>query len=166
MFTLRPESVFTMKQCGCSRSTRIGVHVAPEYATGTLRVFETNYNVLFRPFLTGIPRHDTIARVLCKLKPEEVEQAFHKWVNGLIDVTDCEVIAINGKTARRSFDTRHRRNPLHSVSAWCCEHQLVLGQKATSEKSNEITAKRITSAVCGEKPLAGRKYSLDIGHDL
>lgn len=94
----------------------------------------------FRPFLSGIPRHDTIARVLCRLKADEVEQAFHKWISGLINVTDCEVIAIDGKTARRSFDTRHRRNPLHSVSAWCCEHQLVLGQKAVSEKSNEITA--------------------------
>ncbi len=94
----------------------------------------------FRPFTSGIPRHDTIARVLCRLKPEEVEQAFQKWINGLIDVTNCEVIAIDGKTARRTFDTRHRRNPLHSVSAWCCAHQLVLGQKATSEKSNEITA--------------------------
>ncbi len=94
----------------------------------------------FRPFVSGIPRHDTIARLLCRLKADEIGQAFHKWINGLIDVTDCDVIAIDGKTARRSFDTRQRRNPLHSVSAWCCSHQLVPGQKAVSEKSNEITA--------------------------
>jgi len=94
----------------------------------------------FRSFTSGIPKHDTIARVMCRLKSEDIEQAFHQWVNALIDVTDCEVIAIDGKTARRSFDTRNRRNPLHSVSAWCCEHKLVLGQKAVSEKSNEITA--------------------------
>lgn len=94
----------------------------------------------FRPFTSGIPKHDTIARVMCRLKPEDIEQAFHQWVSALIDVTDCEVIAIDGKTARRSFDTRNRSNPLHSVSAWCCEHKLVLGQKAVSEKSNEITA--------------------------
>lgn len=97
----------------------------------------------FRPFSPGIPRHDTI-RVLCRLKPEEIEQAFQKWISALIDVTDCEVIAIDGKTARRSFDTRHRRNPLHSVSAWCCEHKLALGQKAVSEKSNEIETVRFS----------------------
>lgn len=94
----------------------------------------------FRPFASGIPRHDTIARVLCRLNADEVEQAFQTWIKHLIQVTDCEVLAIDGKTARRSFDTRHRRNPLHTVSAWCCAHQLVLGQKAVSEKSNEITA--------------------------
>ena len=94
----------------------------------------------FRPFACGIPKHDTIARVLCRLNADEIEQAFQTWIKHLIQVTDCEVIAIDGKTARRSFDTRQRRNPLHTVSAWCCAHQLVLGQKAVSEKSNEITA--------------------------
>ena len=94
----------------------------------------------FRSFESGIPKHDTIARVICRLKPDDIEQAFHNWVTSLIDTTNCEVIAIDGKTARRSFDTRNRRNPLHSVSAWCCEHKLVLGQKAVNEKSNEITA--------------------------
>ena len=71
----------------------------------------------FRPFICGIPRYDTIARVLCRLKPEEVEQAFHNWINGLIDVTDCEVIAIDGKTARRSFDTRPAIGAIHSIQS-------------------------------------------------
>lgn len=94
----------------------------------------------YRPFEYGIPRHDTIARVICRLKPEEIETAFQRWMSTLIESTGSDVIAIDGKTARRSFDTRERQNPLHVVSAWSSQHQLVLGQVAVDEKSNEITA--------------------------
>lgn len=94
----------------------------------------------YRPFKNGIPRHDTIARVICRLKPEEVETAFQQWISSLIQITNCDVIAIDGKTARRSFLTRERSSALHAVSAWSCQHQLVLGQIAVNEKSNEITA--------------------------
>jgi predicted transposase YbfD/YdcC len=94
----------------------------------------------YRPFEQGIPRHDTIARVIYRLKPEEIEEAFHNWISTLIKFTGCDVIAIDGKTARRSFQTRERTNPLHAVSAWSCQHQLVLGQVAVDHKSNEITA--------------------------
>lgn len=94
----------------------------------------------YRPFEYGIPRHDTIARVICRLKPEEIETAFQRWMSCLIESTGSDVIAIDGKTARRSFDTRERRNPLHAVSAWSSQHQLVLGQVAVDEKSNEISA--------------------------
>ena len=94
----------------------------------------------YRPFEYGIPRHDTIARVICRLKPEEIETAFQRWMSCIIESTGSDVIAIDGKTARRSFDTRERRNPLHAVSAWSSQHQLVLGQVAVDEKSNEISA--------------------------
>ena len=94
----------------------------------------------YRPFKQGIPRHDTIARVICRLNPNELENAFQSWISSLLSVTGCDVIAIDGKTARRSFQTRERSNPLHTVSAWSCQHQLVLGQVAVNQKSNEITA--------------------------
>jgi len=94
----------------------------------------------YRPFEAGIPKHDTIARVMCRLKPAEIEQAFQSWISSLIQETGCDVIAIDGKTARRSFSTKDRKNALHAVSAWSCQHQLVLGQVAVNEKSNEITA--------------------------
>ncbi|EHJ7618749.1 ISAs1 family transposase [Salmonella enterica] len=94
----------------------------------------------YRPFESGIPRHDTIARVIYRLKPSELENAFRNRVTTLIDVTGCDIIAVDGKTARRSFRTRDRANPLHAVSAWSCQYQLVLGQVATDEKRNEITA--------------------------
>ncbi|PKG36894.1 ISAs1 family transposase, partial [Psychromonas sp. Urea-02u-13] len=94
----------------------------------------------YRPFEAGIPRHDTIARVICRLKSSEIEQAFQGWVSSLIETTGCDVIAVDGKTARRSFSTKDRNNALHTVSAWSCQHQLVLGQVAVDAKSNEITA--------------------------
>jgi len=94
----------------------------------------------YRPFDAGIPRHDTIARVICRLKASEIEQAFQGWVSSLIETTGCDVIAVDGKAARRSFSTKDRKNALHTVSAWSCQHQLVLGQVAVDAKSNEITA--------------------------
>jgi len=77
---------------------------------------------------------------MCRLKAEEVEKAFQSWISSLIEITGCDVIAIDGKTARRSFTTKGRKNALHTVSAWSCQHQLVLGQSAVDSKTNEITA--------------------------
>jgi len=94
----------------------------------------------YRPFEAGIPRHDTIARVICRLKADEIEQAFKSWISSLVETTGCDVIAVDGKTARRSFSTKDRKNALHTVSAWSCQHQLVLGQVAVDAKTNEITA--------------------------
>ena len=94
----------------------------------------------YRPFENGIPKHDTIARVICRLNADEIESAFQKWVPSLIEVTGSDIIPIDGKTARRSFTTRGSKTTLHSVSAWSTKYQLVLGQKAMREKSNEITA--------------------------
>jgi len=91
-------------------------------------------------FDAGIPRHDTIARVLRRLKADEIEAAFQSWISSLLKKTGSDIIAIDGKTARRSFTTKGSKNALHSVSAWSCQNQLVLGQTAVSEKSNEITA--------------------------
>jgi predicted transposase YbfD/YdcC len=94
----------------------------------------------YRPFEAGIPKHDTIARVICRLKAQEIETAFQSWISSLVEITGCDVIAIDGKTARRSFSTKERKNALHTVSAWSCQHQLVLGQTAVDAKTNEITA--------------------------
>jgi predicted transposase YbfD/YdcC len=91
-------------------------------------------------FNAGIPKHDTIARVICRLKADEIENAFQSWISSLIKTTGCDVIAIDGKTARRSFSTKDRKSALHTVSAWSCQHQLVLGQTAVDQKTNEITA--------------------------
>jgi predicted transposase YbfD/YdcC len=93
----------------------------------------------FYPYEPGIPSHDTLCDVFAALDPELFKSCFLAWVSELRD-DDPEIIAIDGKTSRRSRDRRKGRNPLHLVSAWAARQRIVLGQQATEEKSNEITA--------------------------
>lgn len=86
----------------------------------------------------GIPSHDTMQRVWGMLDPNEFRQRFRAWVESVCGTKDGEIISIDGKTLRRSGD--QDQNPLHMVSAWANQNQLVLGQLAVEEKSNEITA--------------------------
>lgn len=88
----------------------------------------------------GIPSPDTFRRVFEKINPKEFEQCFRQWVQSLIEKLGVEVVAIDGKTHRGSYDRESRLKALHTVSAWSSEHRLVLGQTKVSEKSNEITA--------------------------
>ena len=90
----------------------------------------------------GIPSRDCIRRVLSTLKPEAFQQCFQAWIAHLVgaEVEGGPVIAIDGKTARRSHDEKHGLGPLHLVSAWATKLGLSLGQVATDAKSNEITA--------------------------
>jgi predicted transposase YbfD/YdcC len=88
----------------------------------------------------GIPSHDTFRRVFMLIDPDAFERGFAAWVGSLVDGFEREVIAIDGKTLRRSFDRRRERSPLHLVSAWASEQGLVLGQRCVDETSNEITA--------------------------
>jgi hypothetical protein len=74
------------------------------------------------------------------LDPEAFRQAFVTWMQALVGSTKRKLVAIDGKTARRSFDRANDKSALHLVSAWVRDNQLVLGQIATEEKSNEITA--------------------------
>ena len=93
----------------------------------------------FYPYDRGIPSHDTLCDVFAALDPELFKGCFLSWVESLRD-GDPEIIAIDGKTSRRSHDRGKGRNPLHLVSAWAARQRIVLGQQATEEKSNEITA--------------------------
>ena len=88
----------------------------------------------------GIPSHDTFSRVLARLKPEEFQQCFLRWMQAVSEVTHGEVVAIDGKTLRRSFDRAAGKGAIHMVSAWASANRLVLGQQKVDEKSNEITA--------------------------
>src|SRR5262249_40920380 len=78
-------------------------------------------------------------RVFAQINPQEFEQAFFDWVSGLVEVISG-IIAIDGKTMRRSYDKKKGLKPLHMVSAWASENRLILAQRATEKKSNEITA--------------------------
>jgi len=92
------------------------------------------------PLENGIPSHDCIAYVLSRLSSTGFRKCFMSWTQSVLIAIGGEVIAIDGKTARGSRDRKNDRNPLHRVSAWACRKRMVLGQQATDEKSNEITA--------------------------
>ncbi len=87
----------------------------------------------------GIPSHDTFGRVFARIDPQQFGQCFLSWVQSLNEKISG-VVAIDGKTLRRSHDRAKGKKALHLVSAWASEARLVLGQVAVDEKSNEITA--------------------------
>ncbi len=88
----------------------------------------------------GIPAHDTFGRVFALLNPQALQKGFIRWVQAIAEATFGRLVAIDGKTARRSFDKAEGKGPLHMVSAWASENRLLLGQRACDSKSNEITA--------------------------
>ena len=88
----------------------------------------------------GIPGHDTFRRVLSRLDPDELAQCFLSWTAALSDLSGGDIVAIDGKTLRRSYDRRSAKAAIHMVSAWATYNRVVLGQLKTEEKSNEITA--------------------------
>jgi predicted transposase YbfD/YdcC len=97
----------------------------------------------FRQFLAlphGIPSHDTFGRVFAALDPEAFKAAFLAWVQTAAALLPGDVIAIDGKTLRRTFDTAADKAAIHMVSAWAAAQGLCLGQVKTDAKSNEITA--------------------------
>lgn len=88
----------------------------------------------------GIPSHDTFGRVMAMLSPKDLETRFLAWVKCISETLGVELIHIDGKTVRGSYDREGHLKALHSVSAWSSEHGLVLGQQKVDAKSNEITA--------------------------
>jgi predicted transposase YbfD/YdcC len=93
----------------------------------------------FLPFADGTPCHDQLGILFSRLDMEQFQQCFVNWVAGLHGTLDG-VIAVDGKTLRRSFDTASNKAAIHVISAWACEQKLVLGQRKVDDKSNEITA--------------------------
>jgi len=98
----------------------------------------------FRKFLkldNGIPSHDTFGRVFAVLSPTAFQERFSAWIESVREAYEGEeIVAIDGKSLRRSHDRKRGQGPLHMVSAWAVNNRIVLGQRATAAKSNEITA--------------------------
>jgi len=122
--------------CGCDGPTAIH-----RWATNRMR--------WLKKYLTldnGIPSRDCIRRLLLALKPEAFQRCFQNWIAAAFapptaaDKTDGRLVAIDGKSCRGSHDAANNLGVLHIVSAWASEESVVLGQVATEEKSNEITA--------------------------
>jgi predicted transposase YbfD/YdcC len=97
----------------------------------------------FLPLANGIPSRDCLRRLLLALQPRAFQECFQDWIAQAVQADaggPARLIAIDGKTCRRSHDAAHGLGPLHIVSAWASEEGIALGQVATEEKSNEITA--------------------------
>jgi predicted transposase YbfD/YdcC len=94
----------------------------------------------FLPLENGIPSHDTFGDVFRMLNAEAFQRSFMRWIEQVFSVTRGQVIAIDGKTARRSHDKTIGKDAIHLVSAWASANGITLGQRKVNAKSNEITA--------------------------
>ena len=88
----------------------------------------------------GVPVDDTIARTISRIDPEQFSQCFIGWMQAVNELSDGELIAIDGKTLRGSYHRDDRQSTLHMVNAFATDNRMVLGQVKTAQKSNEITA--------------------------
>jgi predicted transposase YbfD/YdcC len=94
----------------------------------------------FLDLSTGIPSHDRFNAIFAAIKPAEFEACLLSWITALHEITGGQLVAIDGKTLRRSFDAATSKAAIHMVSAWATANHVTLGQVTVDEKSNEITA--------------------------
>lgn len=94
----------------------------------------------FLDLTNGIPSHDRFNAVFKAIKPDEFERCLLRWITSLHEITAGQVVAIDGKTLRQSFDKATAKSALHMVGAWATANHISLGQVVVEEKSNEITA--------------------------
>lgn len=94
----------------------------------------------FLDLQNGIPSHDVFNAVFACLKPEQFEACLLSWITSLQEVTGGQVLAIDGKTLRGSYDQGDAKAAIHMVSVWATANQVSLGSVTVDEKSNEITA--------------------------
>jgi predicted transposase YbfD/YdcC len=94
----------------------------------------------FLDLSAGIPSHDRFNAIFAAIKPAEFEKCLLSWITALHEITDGQLVAIDGKTLRRSFDAASSKAAIHMVSAWATANRISLGQVVVDEKSNEITA--------------------------
>lgn len=97
----------------------------------------------FETFLVlpnGIPSHDTFGRVFARLDPAQFQECFLGWVQAVVTLTRGQVVAVDGKRLRHSYDTANDKAAISMVSAWAADNRMVLGQVKVDDKSNEITA--------------------------
>lgn len=88
----------------------------------------------------GIPSHDTFGRIFSVINPVNFQKCFSGWIKEVFTLTEGQVIAVDGKTLRRSHDKKSNKSAIHMVHAWATENGVLLGQIKSKEKSNEITA--------------------------
>ena len=124
--------VLTILASLCGAQTWVDVEEFGEAKEDWLKTF------LMLP--NGIPSHDTIGDLYTRLSPSQLQEGFLSWIQSIVEVSGGDIIPIDGKTVRRSYDRADGRGAIHMVSAWSSANGVVLGQLKTEEKSNEITA--------------------------
>ncbi len=95
----------------------------------------------FLKLSNGIPSHDTFSRVFTRINPEQFQRSFINWIQSISNLTEGEIVAVDGKTLRHSYDKGKDKAAIHMISAWATNARLVLGQLKVDEKSNEISEK-------------------------
>src|SRR5205823_1969950 len=102
---------------------------------------QQDWPATFLALPNGVPSAHTFRRVFARVDPTAFERCFASWTAALARASGGRLIAIDGKALRRSFERAWERlGAAHLVSAWCGHNELVLGQLAVEDKSNEITA--------------------------
>lgn len=99
-----------------------------------------NWLAKFLDMSSGVPSHDRFNAIFAAIKPAEFEKCLLSWVTAMQEVTGGQIIAIDGKTLRGSYDKASSKSAIHMVSAWASANHVSLGQVVVDEKSNEITA--------------------------
>jgi predicted transposase YbfD/YdcC len=127
-------AVVTMALCGVICGAESWVEIE-QFGHAKAEWFAT-----FLDLPNGIPSHDTFGRVFAHLDAQQFEACFTDWMRAVAGVLPAQVIALDGKTVRRSHDRAAGKAALHLVSAWASANRLVLAQVAVDDKSNEITA--------------------------
>jgi len=94
----------------------------------------------FLDMTSGVPSHDRFNAIFAALKPAEFEKCLLNWITSLQEVTAGQIVAIDGKTLRGSYDKASSKSAIHMVSAWASANHISLGQIVVNEKSNEIKA--------------------------
>lgn len=126
--------IVTIAICGaiCGADNWVEIEVFGKCKEAWLRTFLELPN--------GIPSHDTFGDVFARLDPDAFQRSFIEWVQAVAEVTQGQVVAVDGKTVRRSLDRSAGRQPIPMVNAWATAAGLALGQGKVDDKSNEITA--------------------------
>lgn len=99
-----------------------------------------NWFAKYLDLAAGTPSHDRFNAIFALLKPKEFEKCLLNWITSLEDISDGQIVAIDGKTLRRSYDKASSKSAIHMVSAWATANHISLGQVVVDAKSNEITA--------------------------
>ncbi len=120
----------------------------------------------YYPFKNGVPSHDTMSRVFSSLDSKVFGQYFVEWTQEICKLSEGDLVAIDGKTIRRSYDKKSEKSAIHIVSAYAEKNRICLGQIQTSEKSNEWICQSQLCHPCRsyratfEPPFADRNYAL------